>query len=664
PQDTTTLDFGPIPPGAGGRGAGGGGRGGGRGGSGNAPFASTGQWQHGIGGCESGFTLADHTDPDIIWATCYGNKVTRFDNKLGEARSVAPWRMTLDAPPTELKYRCHWTPPLALDPFDANTAYYGCQVVFKTTNAGQSWAVISPDLSTGNPDRIVNSGGIVKDNLGQFYGAVVFAIAPSALKRGLIWAGTNDGKIWVTQNGGTSWSDVTKNVGMKPDATVRQIAPSPFDPGTAYFTADRHLLDDRAPYIYKTTDYGKTWKLVSGNLPKDHPLDYAMSVAVNPNKAGMLFAGTGHAFYYSTDDGATWTHFRTGLPAAPVTWIDVPKPWHDVVVSTYGRGIYVLRDIAPLEEKAAADAATDDFYVYTPRVGYREARAGRADFQFDLKKVPDGLITVEVLDSAGTTIRTMKGRGRPGLNKVAWNLRYDPPVQVEMRHTPPEQPFIWDDPRFAGRDTRPVIHWGIQSPQTTGPIAVPGRYGVRVTVAGKSQVRRFVVLRNDKLKTPIADLVASTRAQIRIRDNINATAEMVNRIEVMRRQVQDIAKADTTKADAKAALAALEQKIKDVELTMLSNSDMMSDDKYYPEQYRIYLNLLWLQGEVGTGASDVAGGAEYRPTNASLQTLTELDKDLKDAKKKFDDLMAKVIPDFNRQWAGKLAPISDKKTAM
>src|SRR5581483_3157049 len=291
-------------------------------------------------------------------------------------------------------------------------------------------------------------------------------------------------------------------------------------------------------------------------------------------------------------------------------------------------------------------------------------RGGRADFQFELRKVPDGLITVEVLDSAGTVIRTMKGRGRPGLNKVAWNLRYDPPLQVELRHTPPEQPYIWDDPRFAGRDTRPVIHWGIQSPQTTGPIAVPGRYSVRLTVAGKSQQRSFTVLRGDKLKTPIADLIASTRAQIRIRDNINATAAMVNRLEVMRRQVQDIARADTTKPDAKAALHALEQQIKDVELTMLSNSDMMSDDKYYPEQYKLYLNLLWLQGEVGTGASDVAGGADYRPTNASMQTLAELERDLKEAKAKFDNLMTKVVPDFNRQWAARLAPITDRKAAM
>jgi hypothetical protein len=388
-----------------------------------------------------------------------------------------------------------------------------------------------------------------------------------------------------------------------------------------------------------------------------------MSVAENPNRKGMLFAGTANAFYYSLNDGVNWTHLKTGLPAAPVSWIETPKESHDVVVSTYGRGIYILRDIAPLEEKEKAVAATD-FHLYTPRAGFREARSGRADVQFELKAVPNELIRLEILDSAGRAIRTMNGRGRLGLNKVAWNLRYDPPTQVELRHTPPEQPHIWEDPRFAGRETRPIIHWGIQGPQTTGPIAAPGRYSARLTVAGKSQTRPFVVLLDEDLKVPVADLVASTRAQVRVRDNTNATVDMVNRIEVMRRQAEDIAKADTTKPEAKQALKELDAKMKSVELLMLSNSDLMSDDKYYVETYKIYLQLLWLGGYVGTGASDVAGGADARPTDSAIEHLGDIEKDLKTAKVKFDELMSKVIADFNKQWAGKLKAITAAKVAM
>src|SRR6185312_14839851 len=215
-------------------------------------------WDHGMGGCESGFTLPDPTDPNVVWASCYADEVTRWDARTHQARSVSPYLHTLDSAPTQVKYRCHWTPPLAIDPFDHNTVYYGCQVVFKTTNSGQSWTVASPDLSTQDPSRIVSSGGLIGDNLGQFYGEVVFAIAPSTVQKGLVWAGTNDGKVWYTTEGGGKWTDVTKNIGMPVWGTVTSIEPSHFHAGTAYVSVDYHLVDDRDPYIFKTTDFGKT----------------------------------------------------------------------------------------------------------------------------------------------------------------------------------------------------------------------------------------------------------------------------------------------------------------------------------------------------------------------------------------------------------------------
>ena len=220
-------------------------------------------WDHGLGGCESGHTLPDPADPNIVWSTCYGNKVTRYDHRLKIARSVAPAMITLDAPPTESEYRCHWSAPLAIDPFDHNNVYYGCNVIFKTTNGGQSWQVISPDLSTQDPTRIIASGGIVGDNLGQFAPEVIFAIATSEVEKGLIWAGTNDGKIWYTKDGGTKWNDVSKNVtGMPAWGVVSKIEPSHFSGGTAYVAVDAHLMDSREPYIFKTTDYGATERAI------------------------------------------------------------------------------------------------------------------------------------------------------------------------------------------------------------------------------------------------------------------------------------------------------------------------------------------------------------------------------------------------------------------
>ena len=182
-------------------------------------------WDRHMGGCESGFTIPDTVDPNIVWATCYGNKVTRWDARYKEAHTVSPWKMTLDSPPDKLKYRCHWTSPIAVDPFDHNSVYYGCQVIFRTTDAGATWSEVSPDLSTNNRARIAASGGLVGDNLGQFYGSVVFAIAPSKIKKGLIWAGTNDGQIWITQDGAAHWSNVSVD-GRRFPAVERGAVPA------------------------------------------------------------------------------------------------------------------------------------------------------------------------------------------------------------------------------------------------------------------------------------------------------------------------------------------------------------------------------------------------------------------------------------------------------
>jgi photosystem II stability/assembly factor-like uncharacterized protein len=622
----------------GGGGAGGGG-GGGFGGGGRGGGFST--WDRGLGGCESGFTLADPTDPNIIWSSCYGSTVTRYDHRTKRARSVSPYIHTLDSPPNEAKYRCHWTPPLAIDPFDHNTVYFGCQLIFKTSNGGQSWTEMSPDLSTKDPSRIVSSGGIVPDNLGQFYGEVVFAIAPSEIQRGLIWAGTNDGKVWYTKDGGKSWNDVTKNIaGMPVWGTIRKIEPSHFDAGTAYIAVDYHMMDNREPFIYKTTDFGQTWKKISDGLPAKHPLAYVLSVAENPNRKGMIFAGTGNAFYYSIDDGAKWTQFKEGLPAAPVSWIVVPKLFHDVVVSTYGRGIFILRDITTLEQQDAV-VADADLHLFAPRPGVREARNGSMAITYSLKAVPKDSVKIEIVDAKGATIRTMKTIGREGMNLVTWDLRYDPPLRVDLRAVAPDNPHIWDDPRFKGQTRRPIVHWGIQGAMAAGPLALSGKYSARLTVDGKTQTQGFDVIKTPEITTSDADLLASLTAQMKIRDDMTASAEMVNRIEVIRRQIEDRLKGDTVRAELKAALAELEKKMVQVELMILTREDLNSDDKYYTEPFGVYLNLIWLNGEVGTGAGDVAGGAEFRPTEGSMQVLGLLEKELAAAKAAYKTLMDK-----------------------
>src|SRR5439155_21301935 len=359
---------------------------------------------------------------------------------------------------------------------------------------------------------------------------------------------------------------------------------------TAYIAVDAHLMDSREPYIFKTTDYGATWKRLSGDLPSRHPLSYAKAVAENPNKQGQLFAGTGHGFFYSSDDGAHWMAISAGLPKAPVSWVAVQKPFHDVVVSTYGRGIYVLDDITPLEQTTATTEAA--MQLFTPRSAFRWSQRGRAYVNFSLKEVPPGQAEVQVLDSEGKVVREMRTNARAGLNRVSWDLRHDPPRLIAMRTTPAENPHIWEEPRFRGQDTRPVTHWGLE-PAQVGPIVVPGKYIVKVTIDSQSATQPIEILRDPKVATSVADLDLSVKLQLRLRDDISAAADVVNTIEVMRKQLEDVTRAyrnDKTKEALLKQVADMDKKLYDVEAKLLEPAQMTSDDKYFQQAYRVYMN--------------------------------------------------------------------------
>ena len=611
-------------------------------------------WDRAMGGCESGFTYADPTDSNIVWATCYGDEVTRWDARTKLARSVSPWLHTLDSPPNDTKYRCHWTAPLAIDPFDHNTVYYGCQVIFQTTNGGQSWSVISPDLSTQDPKYIAPSGGIVGDNLGQFYGEVVFAIAPSTVRKGLIWAGTNDGKIWYTKDAGAHWNDMTKNTGMRPWGTITSIQPSFFDAGTAYISVDYHLMDNREPFIYKTTDFGVSWTKITGGLPS-HQLSYVRVVAEDPNCKGLLFAGTGNALFYSLDDGGHWTNLKDGLPPAPVSWAVVQKQFHDLVVSTYGRGIYILEDITPLEQMAKGAGADASVTLFQPRETIRLLAGGSAYLNYQLKNKPKEPVKAAILDADGKVIRELKDPpGRVGLNRAAWDLHYDAPRLIALRTAPSENPHIFEEPRFRDKDSRSITHWGAAEAEV-GPVVAPGKYTMRITVDGEGYSQPLEVVRDPRTTGTDEDLQARVKLQLRIRDDINSTSDMVNQIEWMRKQLNDVSrmlKADKTKKDLLKTVQDMDAKMQTVEYKLVSKALTTSDDKYFIAAYKIYFNLIWLNGEVGTGAGDVAGGADYKPTDTAVSLTGMIENDLAAATAEYRTLMDKEVPPFNRSLAG------------
>ncbi|HEX5953955.1 MAG TPA: hypothetical protein VFY94_12355, partial [Rhodanobacteraceae bacterium] len=611
--------------------------------------------------CESGFTIPEPGNPDIVWSSCYGNELYRFDLAEGTPHSVSPSIVGMDSPPDKLKYRCHWTPPLAIDPFDHDSVLYGCQMVLRTTDKGHSWTEFSPDLSTRDPSLIVPSGGIMQDNLGQYFGALVWSLAYSPIEQGLLWAGTNDGKVWYTKDaesrGQPQWVDVTANLHIPPLGNINQIAPSHFDAGTAYIAVDFRFAGEGndKPYILETTDYGKTWKNISGNLPSDNPLDYTLSVAENPNREGMLFAGTGHAFYYTMDNGRHWTRFRKGLPPSPVTWINIQPHMHDVDVSTYGRGDFILPNIATFEQTGGPDQPDSGATrLFKPGEVYRQARSAyptaaqpaRPQFQFYLAKAPENPVQLQILDAQGKAVRTEKLKAHQGLNGAYWDLFYDTPTDVKLLTTPPENPHIWDEPRYRGKAYRSIIHWGM-TPHTGTPIAAPGGYQVRLTVDGRSYTQPFVVVKDPAVKASDAVLADSTAMQVQIADAISETSDMVNAMEQWRKQIEDQLKTHVSGETAD-ALQHLDARILEVENQLVSPEARLSDDKQYSTPFRMYWNLRWLAGRVGQGIQNTAGGSDYAPTVAQRENFARLQTELAAARTAFENLKTATVPAFNQ----------------
>src|SRR5205823_6864442 len=294
--------------------------------------------------------------------------------------------------------------------------------------------------------------------------------------------------------------------------------------------------------------------------------------------------------------------------------------------------------------------------LYKPHSTYR-LRNGRAYVNFALKS--GGPVEVKILDTNGKVVRDLKkAPGHQGLNRRTWDLRYDPPEMVKLRTNAPDNPFIWDEPRFRDKDSRPITHWGIKEAEV-GPLVVPGKYIVQIKAAGEAYTEPIEIERDPKAHATQAEFEASLKMQLRIRDDINVVSKMVNRIEWMRKQLDDVekmlrteSKPEDNKSELVSSVHNMNLKMQNVEYKLISRVEANSDDKYYVEPYKIYLNLLWLNGEVGQGAGDVAGGVSYGPTDTSMQIFDMLEKDLTAARAEYNALTEKELPAFNRTMLG------------
>jgi hypothetical protein len=335
----------------------------------------------------------------------------------------------------------------------------------------------------------------------------------------------------------------------------------------------------------------------------------------------------------------------------------VQKRFHDLVVSTYGRGFYILDDITPLEQMAKQASSSESkseseskVRLFTPRPAYRLHNSTTAFVNYSLKSVPKKPVEIEILDAKGDVIRKMTAPGHPGINRTAWDMRYNGMRTIALRTIPPEDPHIFEEDRFKGKDSRPVTHWGM-SPEQPGPLAAPGKYTVRLTVDGESFKEPLEILIDPHSPGTQQSIEATLKMQLRIRDDVNKVSDMVNHIEWMRKQlgeVKSMVSEDSQETKLFQSAKDTDQRMQDVEYELLSKDLAASDDKTYISAYKVYYDLLWLNGEVGSGAGDVAGSGDYGPTDTSPQLLAGIEKDLAHAEGDYHELMTKVVPAFNQ----------------
>jgi len=609
-------------------------------------------WESTAGG-ECGFILPDPVNPNIVWGGLYNGGFTRVDYNTGHERTVQIWpESAYGASAGILKYRFNWTFPIHISPHDHNKVYAGSQCVHVTTDAGQSWKVISPDLSTNDQRKMGPSGGLTKDNLGVEYGCVVFAIAESPIEEGCIWAGTNDGLVHLTRDGGANWVNVTKNIpDLPPWGTVSNIEPSRYEAGTAYLTVDFHQMNNRDPFVYKTTNYGKTWKSISSTIPKC-VFSYCHWIHEDPLRKGLLYLGTENAIYASFNDGASWVPIQNNLPHAPVHHMVVQEHFNDLVVGTYGRGFWIMDDITPLQQ-LTDEVIASDFHLFDPRPAYRlhsitggPRVTNRAYINFYLKEKIDAPLQITITDTEGNTVKTLESYGRRGINRVIWDLAYEPAYQVKLRIKPPGNPTVVEEKRFSETWNRegwyPLLSWGT-SGGFRGIQVAPGEYTVNVNYDGKEYSKTVTVLKDPRSAGAYETIEELVEMQLELRDNINSVTAMVNSMEWIRRQLADLKQLLEDKNLAPTVIPAIEEfdnKIAAVEDKIIQPYSREGDSKSFRFPNLLYSKLSVLAG-------DVAQNIDFSPNEQQKEVHQILKDRIAAVNSEFHDLLENDLPVFN-----------------
>ena len=604
-----------------------------------------------VGGGEAGYIAPYPSDPNIVYAADYQGNITRYDRHTGQVKAITVQPELSDAHgAANLEHRFQWTAPVMISPHDPNTLYHAGEVVFKTTDGGVHWQPISSDLTRNDKSKQKVSGGdITLDDSGTEYYDTIFALAESPITKGLLWAGTDDGLIQLTKDEGKTWTNVTPK-DMPEWSRISQIDPSAFDAGTAYVAVDRHQFDDLHPYIYKTSDYGKTWTKLGQGIPDNA---FVRVVREDPKKRGLLYVGTETGVFVSFNDGANWRPLKLNLPTTPVHDLTIKE--NDLVVATHGRAFWILDDITPLRQYTD-DSAQKDAVLYTPATAYRiqagasgerraSKRAGQnppvgAVIYYFLKGAPkkDSETKIEILDASGKVIRKYSStefntleeppdpddkkpekelKPEAGLNRFVWDLRYD-----EARRVPGYYLYEY------GAGAR-------------GPVAVPGHYQVRLTTAGQTQTAGFDLKLDPRVKVSQADLEEQFKLLLETRDELSRVYDTVNQIQDVRTQLTGLKRRLPENAPKNIISAAdgLERKLVAVREGLINLEITANEDSLaYPPQ--LDAKLAYLAMDVGT--------ADSAPTEAESLQFDKLKRQTGELVSRWEDLQRRDLAAFQK----------------
>ncbi|MEK6754943.1 MAG: glycosyl hydrolase [Bacteroidota bacterium] len=608
-----------------------------------------------VGGGESGYIAPRPDDPEIVYAGSYDGYLTRYDHRTDQTKSIDVWPDNpMGGGAERAKYRFQWTYPIVVSAHDPNVLYVAGTRVFKSTNEGASWEIISPDLTKNDKSKLGPSGGpITGDNTSVEYYCTIFTFAESPVHKGVLWAGSDDGLIHISRDAGANWQNVTPK-DIPEWALMSIIEPSPHDAATAYVAATRYKLDDFKPYIYKTTDYGKTWKKITKGIPEK---DYTRVVREDPNKRGMLYAGTENGVHVSFDDGENWQSLQLNLPIVPIHDLAVHAREKDLIAATHGRSFWVLDDLTPLYQ-LNDEIARLDVYLFKSRDAYRMQGGGGFSrpgatigknppngevVYYHFRNTPKSEVKLEFLDEEGKLIKSFssKGESREGAEPSR-----DPEEEFSggrggaAARVPTDSGmnrFVWDLRYPDATTVQGAILWG---GTTRGPSAVPGKYQVRLVVGEKNWTQPFEIKKYPPLQTTQEDFKEQFALLIKIRDKVSEAHDAVNTIQDITKQLDDLTRKLKDHPKEKVvseAAKSFKQKLTAVEEEIIQVKIKSSQDAL---NYPIELN-----NKLAGLASGVAS-SDSKPTKQSYEVFNELSSKLNDQLTKLKTVMESDFPAF------------------